>query len=141
GVISGPFAVTRGGSAGTNGVLTFSGDAPNAYTGLTTVNSGTLALSKTAGPAVPGDLFIAQNGAVKLLASNQIAQSASVTMAGGTFDVAAGQQTIGTLSITNGKVSGSGDLAVGSTGTFTNAQMAGSGRTIITSSAAVTVLG
>jgi autotransporter-associated beta strand protein len=73
---------------GTN-TATFSGSAANTYTGLTTVETGTMVLNKTAGVnAIAGNLTIGDNTAtagvdmVSLGASNQIADTATVTLNG-----------------------------------------------------------
>ncbi|MEI6604299.1 MAG: autotransporter-associated beta strand repeat-containing protein [Verrucomicrobiota bacterium] len=62
--------------------VTFSGSAPNTYTGPTTVNSATLYLNKSANVvAVPGDLNVT-GGTVWLGAANQIASTANLTFSG-----------------------------------------------------------
>lgn len=69
------------------GTVTYTGGSANTYTGATTVNNGTLILAKTAGVnAVAGDLVIgdtigaAASADVQLNASNQIANTSSVTI-------------------------------------------------------------
>ncbi|HVU33753.1 MAG TPA: autotransporter-associated beta strand repeat-containing protein [Opitutaceae bacterium] len=87
--VTGPGAVTLGAITTGNGNLilnstgtvTLNG-AANTFTGLTTVNSGTLVLAKAAGTtAVAGNLLI-NGGAVQLNASNQIANTSTVSLAG-----------------------------------------------------------
>ncbi|MDY0168320.1 MAG: autotransporter-associated beta strand repeat-containing protein [Thermoguttaceae bacterium] len=94
-----------------DGTLTLSGSMPNTYTGLTTVEAGRLALSKSAGVnAVAGDLAVS-GGVVTFGADEQIANSATVTMSGaasvfnGTgFDAGFRNtsETIGSLVVTGG---------------------------------------
>ena len=68
------------------GALTFSGGAANVFAGTTTVTEGTLRAGKTAGvTAIPGDLVIASGGTFILGANDQIANTSSVTINGGTF--------------------------------------------------------
>jgi autotransporter-associated beta strand protein len=73
------------------GVLTFSGSAANTYSGLTTVNTGTLILQKTAGVnAVAGNIKIGNGTAggtarAQLNANNQFANTSAVELAGGTL--------------------------------------------------------
>ncbi|GAB1489782.1 hypothetical protein MASR2M8_22360 [Opitutaceae bacterium] len=84
-ITTGAGAVTIN-STGT-GTVTYNGANANTYTGATTVNNGTLILGKTAGVnAVAGDLVIgdsigaAASANVQLNASNQIADTSSVTI-------------------------------------------------------------
>jgi fibronectin-binding autotransporter adhesin len=78
GVISGAGGLTKLGS----GTVTLSGASANTYTGTTTVSAGALIFNKTAGVnAVAGDLVITDAG-VALPTSNQIADTAAVTMSG-----------------------------------------------------------
>ena len=75
GVVSGPGGLTMNGA----GTFTLSGASANTYSGTTTVNSGILALNKTAvinaiaGSLVVGDNVSASGSAtVRILAANQI---------------------------------------------------------------------
>lgn len=125
------------------GTVTFGGATANSYTGLTEVGLGTLNLGKSAGVNAisTGGLQIDGSGTVALLASNQIADTASVnnngTFAFGTFSetIAAlnggGSVTLGagsnlTIGASNnlssrfdGVISGSGTIGKAGTGTFT----------------------
>jgi len=90
------------------GTLTLAGTTANTYTGLTTINTGTLQLDKSPGvTAVAGDILIG-NGAgaatLKLLDDNQISDTAALTLAsGGTpiFDLNTNVEIIGSLASTN----------------------------------------
>jgi autotransporter-associated beta strand protein len=62
------------------GTLDLNGGLPNTYTGLTTVNSGTLRLSNFGGNAVGGDILITNNGVLTLVAAEQIPDTATVTL-------------------------------------------------------------
>src|SRR5207237_10451054 len=82
--------------------LTLGGTSANTYTGLTRVNAGTLELAKPAGVnAVPGDLSIF-GGTVRLLADQQIAETAaaSVNNAGTLLDLNGHTQTVHSLTLT-----------------------------------------
>ena len=91
-----------------NGTLRFSGSASNTYTGDTTVNQGTLELSKTgAALAIAGDLTINNGGTVKLAASNQIADSQTTTInSGGTLDLGSSGDGIASLVLSGGTITG-----------------------------------
>ncbi len=68
------------------GTLILSGPGANTYSGTTTVTTGTLRGAKTAGVnAIPGDLIISSGGTFILDQSDQIANTSSVTINGGTF--------------------------------------------------------
>ena len=93
------------------GALTLSGTAANTYSGLTEVVGGTLNLNKSAGITAigTGGLQIDSGGTVALLASNQIADGASVTV-NGTFALGAYSETIATLTGGGGVTTGSGSV-------------------------------
>ncbi len=101
--ISGIISSTGAGVTKTGaGQLNFSGVASNTYSGLTTVSAGTLALSKTAGlNAIPGDVLI-NGGTLTLAAANQIADTSTVTLSTGTFNLAGLAETIATLNFNGG---------------------------------------
>jgi autotransporter-associated beta strand protein len=80
--------------------VTLSGSSANSYTGLTTVNGGTLALNKTTGvDAITGDILVNSGGALSNSTSNQIADTANVTIDGGSFSYR--NETINNLNLTN----------------------------------------
>jgi len=125
----GPFTLTKDGG----GKVTFDGGAaPNTYTGATRVNGGTLELNKPAGAiAIPANLDVF-GGTVRLLASDQIADTAAVSVqnAGTTLDLNGNNETIASLNGTSGQVSlGSGGILTVTQGTY-NGVVAGAGRVI-----------
>ncbi len=95
------------------GTLTLSGAAANTYTGLTEVIEGTLNLNKTPGINAigSGGLQIDFGATATLLASNQIADSATVTV-NGTFALGSHSETIAALA-------GGGAVTTGSGGVLT----------------------
>lgn len=85
-------AVTNGAASSASllkngpGILTFSGADANSYTGTTTINAGTLRLNKTAGAtAIAGHLVVASGGTLQLSTNHQIADTAGITLDGGTM--------------------------------------------------------
>jgi autotransporter-associated beta strand protein/T5SS/PEP-CTERM-associated repeat protein len=111
-------------------VFTFEGLSANTYTGLTTVGSGAvLVLNKSAfDGSVAGDVLVTGNGSLDYFRSNQIADTATVTVNSSGFDTAgihfAGMElrgfdeTIANLFGTGTVGLGSGTLTV-SAGNFT----------------------
>jgi|GEM_PF-1660416 len=85
----------------TNVSAILSGTAANTYTGTTTVNGGRLEMNKTAGVnAIGGNLLVNTGGTAVMVASNQIDDSADVTINGGLFYTL--NETINNLTISNG---------------------------------------
>ena len=117
GVISNNGPITKAGS----GTLTLSGTSANTDSGATTVNDGTLQLSKTAGVnAINGSLTVgdgtgAANSAVtRLLASNQVPNNAVTIQSDGLLDLNNFSDSIGALTMTGGSVTtGTGTLTLG----------------------------
>jgi fibronectin-binding autotransporter adhesin len=103
--------------------LTFSGSAANTYDGVTTVNVGELDLNKTAVNAIAGDLTIGDGTStdtVKLLASNQIANTSVVTLTNAgsaVFNLNNQSEVIGSL--TDSTTGASGSAVQLGTGTLT----------------------
>ena len=100
------------------GTLVLSGASANTYgsataNGYTTVSSGTLKLSKTAGvAAVPnGSLVVNTGGTLLLGAANQTGDSVTMTLGGGTFQTAGFSETLGTL-----KLSANSQIDLGTSG-------------------------
>lgn len=92
--------VTKSGS----GRMALTGTTANTYTGTTTVNGGTLELAKSSGvTAISGSAVTVNSGGTLLLGnSNQINDSAALTLAGGTFstgDTVGFSETLGTLTL------------------------------------------
>ncbi|MCI0333395.1 MAG: autotransporter-associated beta strand repeat-containing protein [Planctomycetes bacterium] len=116
-IFPGLFIVKNG-----TGTLTFSGGSANTYTGNTTVNAGTLLLSKTAGVnAIAGNVVTAGDGiggvdgdVLRLGASDQIVNGAGVTVnSSGLFDLSGFSETISSLVFDGGNVTtGTGTLTV-----------------------------
>jgi autotransporter-associated beta strand protein len=101
-------------SAGT--VTTTLSGPGNTYTGVTTVTNGILILQASPGNAIPAALVIGPGtGVVRLAASNQIADTASVTVnSGATLDLNGNSDTIGALTLSAGTVTtGTGTLTLG----------------------------
>ncbi len=82
-----------------SGSVTLSGSAANTYSGLLTVSAGTLNLNKNSGvDAVgTGGLQVDAGATTNLLASQQIADAASLTV-NGTLALVGGSETVGALS-------------------------------------------
>ncbi len=73
---SGTLSVTKTGS----GTEAFMGTTANIYSGPTNVSAGALLLEKAGVTAVPGPLVVGSGAVVRILASNQIAATAAVTV-------------------------------------------------------------
>jgi autotransporter-associated beta strand protein len=93
-----------------SGTTTLSGPGKS-FSGLTKVQNGTLLLQCSSGNAIPGNLTITA-GTVRLNASNQIADSATVTLSGsGLLDLNSHSDTIAVLSLASNSVTtGTGTL-------------------------------
>src|SRR5262249_20382472 len=87
------------------GTLTLSGSSPNTYgssspNGNTTVNAGTLVLSKSAGVVAVANGSLVLNGGVLLLApGDQIAASVPLILNGGVFKTGGSGERLGTLTL------------------------------------------
>ena len=96
GVISGDGTLTKAGAF----TLQLTGATANSFTGLTTVQAGTLLLNKTAGQnAIGGNLTIA-GGTVELGAANQLPGTGTVTLAGGTLKTNGNSDVVGKFDMT-----------------------------------------
>ena len=96
------------------GVLTLTGT--NTATGGVTVDGGRIDLNNAIGNALSANVTINAGGTLKLLASNQVADSRTVTTSGGTFDLNGRTETVGVV-LTSGSIldaAGTGSLSSGS---------------------------
>ena len=109
GSLSGSGAVTKTG----DGTLIFSGASANVYSGVTTVNQGTLALTKSISNAVPGALIIGDGAGgsdadiVRLDTAQQIPSGSTLTLN------SSGLLNLNGLSYSFGLISGNGHLDLG----------------------------
>lgn len=88
------------------GTLEYSGNVANTYTGVTEIHQGTLKLNKTAGTdAIAGSSIKINSGGTLLLNSkNQIKDTTTLTLAGGTFSTGLGvgnDEKLGALTLTS----------------------------------------
>ena len=118
GAISGTGKLTKSGT----GTLILSGSAANTYVGVTTVTEGILQLGKTGVNAIAGNLTVGDGSGldiVRLAGSNQISDSATLTL-NGSGDNAGMFQLYGNSEIIGGLVStGAGVVENGGTGAST----------------------
>ena len=123
GVLSGTGGLVKQGT----GTFTLTGTTSNSLTGLTTVNAGELDLNMTAGVnALGGNLTVA-GGTVKLLANEQLAGNATVTVTGGSFNFNGATETFGSLLIGSG-----GRVTNGVAGATLNGGISNAGTVFIT---------
>jgi autotransporter-associated beta strand protein len=143
GAVSGPGKLTKEGT----GTLLLSGPAANTYAGGTLVSQGVLELGKSGAVAVPGDLTCpgnSGNNGVRLLAPDQIADSAAVALQGSAFfNLNDNNETIGSLSGSGPVALGSGTLTAGANGKDTSFSggMGGTGGLTKTGTGTMTLLG
>ena len=90
-----------------SGTLTLSGSSANTFTGLTTINGGELDLGKTGVNAIGGDLTVA-GGTAKITGTggDQIPNSKSVVVSGGTFDIVGNNETVAGVQLASGNING-----------------------------------
>ncbi len=90
-----------------NGTVIFGGTTANTYNssiGMEVV-AGTLLLQKTAGVnALNGNVTVDSGATLQLGASNQIANAANLTLAGGSFNAGANSETLGSLTLTGNSI-------------------------------------
>ena len=101
---NGAGGLTKDGS----GTLTLSG--ANTYTGLTDVQAGELVLNTTGNNAISGDLTISGTAVTTLLQNNQIADTSTVTVSGGTLNIDTFNDTTSTFNMSAGELAGTGTL-------------------------------
>ncbi|EDY18488.1 autotransporter-associated beta strand repeat protein [Chthoniobacter flavus Ellin428] len=132
-IVAGSAGLTQTGT----GTLILGGSSANTYSGLTTVSGGTLTLSKTAGvTAVTGDILVNTGGTLTLAADNQIADTSTITVAGGAVTFAGHNETFQNLNVSAGTFitgnSGTQTSTVNITGAMT---LSGSGALTVNSGA------
>ena len=109
------------------GTMTLSGTTSNTYTGATRVDAGVLELGKTAGVnAIAGNLSANTGGTIKWLASNQVADAATLTVNGlsgaSVADLNGKNETVASLTLSVGTLSlGAGTMTVAGVITSTTA--------------------
>jgi len=117
------YTLAKSGSA----TLTLSGSAANLNTGLVTVSAGELDLNKTAGVNAIGGNLTVSGGTAKLLAANQLADSATVTVSGGILDTGTAlTDTVSAFNMSSGSLNGTGTITAttyGLTGGTVNAKL------------------
>ncbi|MEZ5386880.1 MAG: autotransporter-associated beta strand repeat-containing protein [Prosthecobacter sp.] len=93
------------------GTLYLNGSEGNTYTGDTIVNAGTLRLGKTAGVAsVSGDIIVNAGGTLQLSTNDQIADTAGITINGGTISGWNTDETIAFLTQNDGGLTSGGNV-------------------------------
>jgi fibronectin-binding autotransporter adhesin len=101
GVISGSGFVTKTGT----GTMTYAGANANTYTGVTTVNGGTLLLQKSDGVnAIAGNVKVNSTATLQLGQNNQINTTSAVELAGGKLNTGGFSDTVGTLTLSANSV-------------------------------------
>jgi autotransporter-associated beta strand protein len=123
GVITGSNSLTKLGT----GTLTLSGAGTNTSTGGVVVSAGTLNLNKNTGvAAISGPLNIGSSATLLLSSSGNVADTAAITLSGGTITRAAGVSEIfGNLNLTSNSTLDFGTGAIGalSFGTYTESAL------------------
>jgi len=115
GSISGTGALTQNASS----TLTLTGN--NSYTGTTTIQAGTIRLQNTASNSqtIVGDITVS-GGQLSLATTNQIADTASVTLTSGSIELSTYNETINSLTMSGGSLRRSTNtLALNSASSFT----------------------
>lgn len=95
-IITGSNGLTKSGA----GTLTLAGT--NSYTGTTTVSGGTLSVSAP----LQSTAYALTGGTFKLLASNVLPATSAVTLTGGTLDIGSFNNTVGSVSLQSGSITG-----------------------------------
>jgi autotransporter-associated beta strand protein len=99
------------------GTVTLSGASANTFSGTTTVSAGTLQLNKTAGTdALAGDVEVGSGAFLLISQSNQVNNSADVSLSGGTIRRGSGVSEVFGALVLEGN--SSLDFGTGATGTL-----------------------
>ena len=115
GIISGTGGLTHNASS----TLTLTGN--NSYSGVTTVNSGSLRLQNAAANSqtLVGNITVS-GGILGVAVNNQISDTSTVTLTSGTFDISTVAETIGSVNMSGGTLRRStATLALNSASSFT----------------------
>ena len=110
--VQAPITGTGGYTKTGAGTLRMVGNATNSYGGTTTVNVGLLELSRSSfDGSVPGDLVIGAGATVQTLASSQISNASTVTMAqNSVLDLGTFIEALGSVNMTGASIIGTGTL-------------------------------
>ncbi len=110
--ISGSISGTGGLTKSTGiGELQYSGTNSNTYTGLTTLNAGTLSLNKTTPAiAIAGNTTVNVGGTLSLSAIDQFSTTSLTTLSGGTFNMNGNNSSMGSFTYTSGTFTQGGAL-------------------------------
>jgi len=136
GVMSGSGSITKAGPS----ILVLGGSSPNTYNGNLTISAGQLHLEKTAGTAaVLGNISVT-GGLFRILNSNQVADTSTLTISGGNLGYNSGRlETIAALNISSGATSSVSGLTVtGATTITAGTQELNSGEKFTTNSLSIT---
>ena len=113
------------------------------YTGTTTVQDGTLNLQATA--TLASSAIVVSGGTLSAGGNNLLADTATVTVSGGTLALSTFSDTVGAVTLTGGSITGTGAILTGSSYTLesgsVSAILAGSGTVTKTTGGIVTLSG
>ncbi len=139
GKITGGFGLEIGRAGGSEtSTISLEGSTANDYSGLTTVNAGSLLLNKTGVNAIAGNVLVTSGGTLSNTANNQIANSATVTVDSNAavWTLNAKSETIDTLNLSGAYVANKGFVTGGESSlTVTNLNVSGGGVTLNSSGA------
>ncbi|MDX2036629.1 MAG: Ig-like domain repeat protein [Isosphaeraceae bacterium] len=97
------------------GTLVLGGANANTYTGTTLLHTGSLTLSKTTGPAVPGAFVLNPSTSATYTANHQVGDASNITLGtGSAVDLAGFNDTVAALDLTAATITtGAGTLTIG----------------------------